>query len=646
MNRTLRALQTGAVLPVLAAMLVLATGPIAAAGVGIDPSAGTKLTKVAGFGANPSDLDMYLYAPARLAQHPALLVALHACGSSAQTFYDGGARDFVAAADQYGYLVLFPEATREGGCFDVSSPQALLRGGGSDPVGIMSMVSYTRRTYRVDPHTIVVTGASSGALMTTVLAAEYPDVFTAAAAFSGAPAGCFATTDGSAWNSQCAGGQVTRTAQEWGDLARAMYPDHHGRYPRMQVWHDTADSTLAYANFGEGIKQWTNLSQLDAVPASSDNPEPTWTRTRYGNTSNTAPVEGVSVSGSGGALPLHLMAQYAIGFLELNQTKRDGEQPSSFQWNSTGALIAPKSDATHSIISVKDPSVVRYQDKWLVYLTTVNSAGRYSMAYLSFTDWADAGAATPYYLDQSAIGTGYRAAPQLFYFRPQRLWYLVYQSDKGASYSTTTDPTKPETWSATQPFFSGTPDIIAQNIGKGNWVDMWVICDEARCYLFSSDDNGHLYRSQTTLADFPGEFGDTVIALDSPASKFRLFEASNVYRVRGTDSYLLTVEASGSARYFRSWTSNRLDGVWTPLTTSQANPFAGAANVSFTGTPWTTSISHGEMIRDGYDQSLTIDPHHVRYLYQGVDPTVSTSYTFLPWQLGLLTQACGPIEEQ
>ena len=32
--------------------------------------------------------------------------------------------------------------------------------------------------------------------------------------------------------------------------------------------------------------------------------------------------------------------------------------PSSFTWSSSGMLISPKSDATHSLSAIKDPSVV------------------------------------------------------------------------------------------------------------------------------------------------------------------------------------------------------------------------------------------------------------------------------------------------
>jgi endo-1,4-beta-xylanase len=314
--------------------------------------------------------------------------------------------------------------------------------------------------------------------------------------------------------------------------------------------------------------------------------------------------------------------------------------PSSFQWKSSGPLIAPTSDASHSILSIKDPSIVFFKGRWNVYASIANSMGNYSLVYTSFRDFRRAGSAPQFFLDTNPnIGTGYRAAPQLFFFAPQRKWYLVYQTGAGGSFSTADDPTRPDTWSTPRNFYSAMPDIIKQNIGNGFWVDFWVICDSANCFLFSSDDNGHLYRSQTTVADFPNGFGNTVIALSDP-NRFSVFEASNVYRVEHTHTFLLLVEAIGSDghRWFRSWTSTSLDGTWTGLANAEDNPFARSTNVNFDGTPWTSDISHGEMIRDGIDQTLTIDAHHLRYLYQGVDPTVHVSYNFLPWRLGLLTE--------
>ncbi|MGI5424075.1 hypothetical protein [Streptomyces sp. CA-179760] len=44
------------------------------------------------------------------------------------------------------------------------------------------------------------------------------------------------------------------------------------------------------------------------------------------------------------------------------------------------------------------------------------------------------------------------------------------------------------------------------------------------------------------------------------------------------------------------------------------------------------------MIRSGVDQTLTIDPCRLRFLYQGMDPASSGEYYRLPWRLALLTQ--------
>jgi endo-1,4-beta-xylanase len=320
MKRILKALAAAAVLPIVAAAVLLGARPAAAA----------SLTQVTNFGSNPSNLNMYIYVPNNVAARPALLVAIHYCTGTASALYSGYFHDYVTAADQYGYIIVFPEATRSGQCFDVYSPQALTRGGGSDPVGIMSMVNYTKQRYNVDPNRVFVSGVSSGAMMTDVMAAEYPDVFKAGAAFMGVPAGCFATgSSTNTWNSQCSGGQIIKTAQQWGDLARSMYPGYSGPYPRMQLWHGTADTTLNYNNFGEEIKQWTNLNGVSQTPVSTDSPQSGWTRTRYGNNSTMAPVEGISVSGAGHELPRSGMVAYAINFLGLNSTGGPTTPPTS-----------------------------------------------------------------------------------------------------------------------------------------------------------------------------------------------------------------------------------------------------------------------------------------------------------------------------
>jgi hypothetical protein len=311
--------------------------------------------------------------------------------------------------------------------------------------------------------------------------------------------------------------------------------------------------------------------------------------------------------------------------------------PTKFTWSSSGPIIGPKNDG-RNVAALKDPSIIQANGKYHVFASTASSSG-YNLVTFSFTDFAQAQNAQFTYLDKTPVGAGYRAAPQVFYFAPQKLWYLVYQNGN-AAYSTNKDINNPNGWSAPKNFYASQPDIIKQNIGRGNWVDMWVICDTANCHLFSSDDNGHLYRSQTSLANFPNGFTNTVIALKDSVNA--LFEASNVYNVGG-GKYLLMVEAIGSdgQRYFRSWQSNSLAGQWTQLAASEANPFARSNNVKFNGAAWTKSISHGEVIRTNTDQTMTIDACKMQYLYQGLNPTATGNYDLLPWKLGLLTQTSG-----
>ena len=68
------------------------------------------------------------------------------------------------------------------------------------------------------------------------------------------------------WSSPCAGGQVTKTAQQWGDLVRAQYPGYTGPRPRLWLWVGTADTTISPNNFTQAILEWTNVLDLSSSP--------------------------------------------------------------------------------------------------------------------------------------------------------------------------------------------------------------------------------------------------------------------------------------------------------------------------------------------------------------------------------------------
>jgi hypothetical protein len=304
------------------------------------------------------------------------------------------------------------------------------------------------------------------------------------------------------------------------------------------------------------------------------------------------------------------------------------------QWKSTGVLVRPISDETHTIVSVKDPTIVRYNDFWHIYATAYStSAETWSMVYLNFKDWSDAPKAKLTYIDVNPDLRGYHCAPHLFYFTPHKKWYFIFQSQQ-PQYCTTDDISKPETWTAPQDFFVDKPEGAPRL-----WIDYHVICDDTHAYLFFTGDNGRFYRSRTKIEDFPKGMSNPEIAIQEKRNN--LFEGSITYKIKDSDNYLTLIEALSPARYYRAWISNDLNGEWTPVPGADSwdTPFAGINNVTFEEgvEPWTRDISHGELIRDGYDETMTIDLSNLQLLYQGRDPQSGGNYSLLPYRLGLLT---------
>ncbi|MEN0038508.1 MAG: non-reducing end alpha-L-arabinofuranosidase family hydrolase [Cellvibrio sp.] len=294
------------------------------------------------------------------------------------------------------------------------------------------------------------------------------------------------------------------------------------------------------------------------------------------------------------------------------------ELKAPLKWTSTGPLISPKNSGW---VSIKDPSVVKYNGTYHVYATYYDTA--YKSMYTSFTDWNNAQQSAHISMNGSRVGNA--VAPQVFFFRPHNKWYLITQWP--GTYATTDDIRNPN-WSAKQRLLQGEPT---------NSLDFWVICNDTHCYLYFSRDDGVLYVSKTTIGNFPNFSGYSIVMEDHRGNGNQyLFEAPNVYKLDGQNKYLLMVEAWPSGpRMFRSWTSSSLDGPWTPLADTDSNPFAGNNNVEWPNGKWANGISHGELVRSGYDERLTVDPCNLEFLYQGQAGN-SSDYNTIPYKLGLL----------
>ena len=229
------------------------------------------LTQVTDFASsNPTETEMFIYVPDSLASSPPIIVAIHYCSGTAEAYYTGS--PYAQLADQYGFIVIYPQSPYEGTCWDVASEAALTHNGGGDSEAIANMVAYTINKYSADSSQVFVTGSSSGAMMTNVMAATYPELFKAATAYSGVAAGCFVSTGetsapaaGStpAWNSTCAQGQVDASPEYWTSVVQAMDPGYSGSRPRFQVYHGSIDTTLLPENYNETVKEWTGVFGFD-----------------------------------------------------------------------------------------------------------------------------------------------------------------------------------------------------------------------------------------------------------------------------------------------------------------------------------------------------------------------------------------------
>lgn len=348
--------------------------PRATRALGLGPSDGHAATflEIRNFGDNPTHLQMELYRPSTVPTNPAIVLAAPECGSTGRQFY--ARTEFATLAENYGFYVIYPSATRPGGCFDASSPAALSPGGGGDQAGILSMISYVERREGADAGRVFIVGVSSGAELTAALLGDHPDVFRAGAVFAGVPFGCATGTTApggtspsptptgpaaaaaaAAAGSACPAidGQARTPAQmpgptpaAWGDLVRAANPNYRGPRPRVQLWQLDPDAQPPSPSLDEEIAQWTDVLGVGHVPALSDTPRPQWAHTRYGDTGPTPPVEAYRVQGSGPALPQPGMAADVIRFFGLDTqpaigSRRQAAPPPSPGSRTPSALALP-----------------------------------------------------------------------------------------------------------------------------------------------------------------------------------------------------------------------------------------------------------------------------------------------------------------
>ncbi|KZP31637.1 carbohydrate esterase family 1 protein, partial [Athelia psychrophila] len=248
------------------------------------------------FGPNPNGVGMYMYRPTVLAVPTPLIIGIHYCTGTSRAYFNGTA--LARLADTHGFMVIYPNAPRAGGCWDVATNATLTHDGGGDSLAIASITRYAIANWGVDSAQVFATGTSSGAMMTSVLMGAYPDLFAAGSLYSGVPCGCYEGP--TAWSTQCAEGERILTPEQWGDFVFRGYPGYNGTRPRVQFWHGTDDDILYPQNFWEEIKQWTNVFGVSQTPVTNTTDDPL---TGYSRASFGPNIQGILAQRVGHTVP-------------------------------------------------------------------------------------------------------------------------------------------------------------------------------------------------------------------------------------------------------------------------------------------------------------------------------------------------------
>lgn len=294
-------------------------------------------------------------------------------------------------------------------------------------------------------------------------------------------------------------------------------------------------------------------------------------------------------------------------------------------WRVETPVLSPGEMGAFDEKAVKDPSVVFFGGRWHVFYTARGN-GEYTTGYVSAATLDDLNAAPRHELKQiRGRNSRYACAPQVFFFEPQGLWYLICQTRDAnyqPVYSTTKTIDQPDSWSP--------PQALLQKNEDAKWIDFWIICDEDTGYLFYTRDHREVVVRTTSLDAFPRGWSEGQVVFDG------VYEAVHVYKVQGRDEYHMIYELNErGVRSFGLTRADHLTGPWEKVT----NTYATGPRLSYEKdvARWTDLVSHGEMLRSGYDQRLEYDISCPVMLIQGRGGnTAGMPYPDLVWSLGLI----------
>ena len=282
-------------------------------------AATTRLVRLEDFGSNPGKLEAWFHLPENLRADTPLVVVLHGCTQNAAG-YDRGA-GWSQLADRHGFAVLLPEQRRSNNmnlCFNWYEPAHARRDAG-EPLSIRQMIQAMVARHRIDPARVFITGLSAGGAMASVMLATYPEVFAGGAIIAGLPYGTASNIPEAFDRMRGHGGP---DGAGLAAAVRAASP-HKGPWPKISVWHGSADHTVDASNGTAIVEQWRRVHGADARPSRSDTVDGYPRRVWHGADGRVA-VEEYVITGMGHGTPLDTAGEKPYEeFVGANETVSD-----------------------------------------------------------------------------------------------------------------------------------------------------------------------------------------------------------------------------------------------------------------------------------------------------------------------------------
>ena len=143
------------------------------------------------------------------------------------------------------------------------------------------------------------TGLSAGGAMASVMLATYPEIFAGGAIIAGLPYGSASSVQ-EAFEAMF--NERAPSSRALGDHVRAA-SKHRGPWPKISVWHGTADTVVRPCNGDHIIRQWIDVQKLPDRP-SEEEQIGRHTRRVWRDATGATQIEAYSITGMTHGVPL------------------------------------------------------------------------------------------------------------------------------------------------------------------------------------------------------------------------------------------------------------------------------------------------------------------------------------------------------